>query len=144
MRARDCMSQIYIYQTERELLLRDQIRVAWRVYLLHHDHRTSGNRDDERGQGISFSSFWSEPPIPHQACRTIRFSKDPEYYQRAMYYSNINIFLPLYQNRTKEELASIIEQSSSNPGLIYKYEKDFLLTLILIKFGEKYPNLIFK
>lgn len=61
-----------------------------------------------------------------------------------MYYSNINTFLPWYQNRTKEELASIIKQASINPGLIYKYEKDFLLTLILIKFGEKYPNLIFK
>lgn len=61
-----------------------------------------------------------------------------------MYYGNINAFLPWYQNRTKEELASIIEQASSDLGLIYKYEKDFLLTLILIKFWEKYPDLIFK
>ncbi len=61
-----------------------------------------------------------------------------------MYYSNINTFLPWYQNRTKEELALILQQASSDLGLIYKYEKDFLLTLILIKFWEKYPDLIFK
>ncbi|MCH8518290.1 nucleotidyl transferase AbiEii/AbiGii toxin family protein [Candidatus Gracilibacteria bacterium] len=35
--------------------------------------------------------------------------------------------------------------SWNNPGFDdYKFEKDFLLTLILIKFGEKYPDLIFK
>ncbi|MBW7954956.1 nucleotidyl transferase AbiEii/AbiGii toxin family protein [Candidatus Gracilibacteria bacterium] len=61
-----------------------------------------------------------------------------------MYIEKISDFLKDYQNIKKDEFIKIINLSNKKEFDIYKYEKDFLLTLILIKFGEKYPDLIFK
>ncbi|MDD3262584.1 MAG: nucleotidyl transferase AbiEii/AbiGii toxin family protein [Candidatus Absconditabacteria bacterium] len=61
-----------------------------------------------------------------------------------MFIDYINDFLPKYQNLSKEEFLSILKKSNTGKFDEYKLEKDFLLTLILIKFGEKYPDLIFK
>jgi inorganic pyrophosphatase len=51
-----------------------------------------------------------------------------------MYIEKINDFLEKYKNIKKEEFLKIINISNKNEFNIYKYEKDFLLTLILIKF----------
>lgn len=60
-----------------------------------------------------------------------------------MYIDKISKFLSNYNNIKKSEFINILDRS--NIGFDdYKLEKDFLLTLILIKFGEKYPNLVFK
>ncbi|NDK08583.1 hypothetical protein EOM39_05080 [Candidatus Gracilibacteria bacterium] len=60
-----------------------------------------------------------------------------------MFINNISKFLPNYKDYKKSEFKKIL--SWANKGFdAYKIEKDFLLTLILIKFGEKYPDLIFK
>lgn len=61
-----------------------------------------------------------------------------------MYIEKISDFLKDYQNIKKDEFIKIINLSNKKEFDIYKYEKDFLLTLILIKFWEKYPDLIFK
>ncbi len=61
-----------------------------------------------------------------------------------MFIDYINDFLPKYQNLSKEEFLSILKKSNTWKFDEYKLEKDFLLTLILIKFWEKYPDLIFK
>lgn len=61
-----------------------------------------------------------------------------------MYIEKIKDFLEKYQNIKKDEFIKIINLSNKKEFDIYKYEKDFLLTLILIKFWEKYPDLIFK
>lgn len=61
-----------------------------------------------------------------------------------MYIEKISEFLENYQNIQKDEFIKIINLSNKKEFDIYKYEKDFLLTLILIKFWEKYPDLIFK
>lgn len=61
-----------------------------------------------------------------------------------MYIERINTFLEKYKNLKKEEFIKIINLSNEKGFDIYKFEKDFLLTLILIRFGEKYPDLIFK
>jgi uncharacterized protein len=61
-----------------------------------------------------------------------------------MYIEKISYFLKDYQNIKKDEFIKIINLSNKKEFDIYKYEKDFLLTLILIKFWEKYPDLIFK
>lgn len=60
-----------------------------------------------------------------------------------MFIKNINKFLEKYQNINKTQFMKIL--SWNNPWFDdYKFEKDFLLTLILIKFWDKYPDLIFK
>lgn len=60
-----------------------------------------------------------------------------------MFIKNINKFLEKYNNINKSQFMKIL--SWNNPWFDdYKFEKDFLLTLILIKFWEKYPDLIFK
>lgn len=61
-----------------------------------------------------------------------------------MFIEHINEFLPQYANLSKEEFLSILKKSNTGKFDEYKLEKDFLLTLILIKFWEKYPDLIFK
>lgn len=60
-----------------------------------------------------------------------------------MYIKNINMFLPDYSNLEKDYYLNMVK-NSNNKFAIDKFEKDFLLTLILIKFWEKYPDLIFK
>ena len=60
-----------------------------------------------------------------------------------MFIKNINKFLDKYNNINTSQFMKIL--SWNNPWFDdYKLEKDFLLTLILIKFWEKYPDLIFK
>jgi hypothetical protein len=61
-----------------------------------------------------------------------------------MYIEKISFFLEKYQNMKKDEFIKIINISNKKEFNIYKFEKDFLLTIILIKFGEKYPDLVFK
>lgn len=61
-----------------------------------------------------------------------------------MFIEKISIFLDGYKNIKNEEFISIINISNKKDFDIYKYEKDFLLTLILIKFWQKYPDLVFK
>lgn len=61
-----------------------------------------------------------------------------------MYIEKINNFLEKYKNLKKEEYVKMLNISNEKVFDIYKFEKDFLLTLILIKFWEKYPDLIFK
>jgi hypothetical protein len=51
-----------------------------------------------------------------------------------MYIEKISYFLKDYQNIKKDEFIKIINLSNKKEFDIYKYEKDFLLTLILIKF----------
>jgi len=60
-----------------------------------------------------------------------------------MYINKISKFLPNYNDLEKEVYLNILNFSNNNFNL-HKIEKDFLLTLILIKFWEKYPDLIFK
>lgn len=60
-----------------------------------------------------------------------------------MFIKNIKKFLGIYPDINKSQFMKIL--SWNNPWFDdYKFEKDFLLTLILIKFWEKYPDLIFK
>ena len=61
-----------------------------------------------------------------------------------MFLEKIHTFLPLYRNLGREDFILMLNKLKKNSWLFYKYEKDFLLTLILIKFGEKYPDLVFK
>ena len=61
-----------------------------------------------------------------------------------MYIENIQSFLPLYQNFEKEKFLAILDRSNTQDFDPFKFEKDFLLTLILIKFWEKYKDLVFK
>lgn len=51
-----------------------------------------------------------------------------------MYIANIQTFLPLYQNFEKEKFLAILDRSNTRDFDPFKFEKDFLLTLILIKF----------
>lgn len=51
-----------------------------------------------------------------------------------MFIDHINEFLPQYQNLSKEEFLAILKKSNTGKFDEYKLEKDFLLTLILIKF----------
>lgn len=60
-----------------------------------------------------------------------------------MYIKKINKFLPNYKNLEKGFYLNILNFSNKN-FVLHKIEKDFLLTIILIKFWEKYPDLIFK
>jgi len=63
-----------------------------------------------------------------------------------MYLEKITQFLPQYQNLDPIKFLAILETSNTKIFDQFKLEKDFLLTLILIKTGtnEKYKNLIFK
>lgn len=61
-----------------------------------------------------------------------------------MYINKINDFLKNYNNIEKQDFLDILNFSNKQNFNIYKFEKDFLLTLVLIKFWEKYPDLIFK
>jgi hypothetical protein len=61
-----------------------------------------------------------------------------------MYIRKISDFLPNYKNYEIKDFIQILEYSNAKQFDKSKYEKDFLLTLILIKFAEKYPDLIFK
>jgi len=60
-----------------------------------------------------------------------------------MYIKKINNFLKEYSNLSKEDYLNILKKSNKDFPLD-KVEKDFLLTIILIKFWQKYPDLIFK
>ena len=60
-----------------------------------------------------------------------------------MFIKKMSKFLLGYENLNKWEFMKIL--SWNNPWFDdYKFEKDFLLTLILIRFWENYPDLIFK
>ncbi|EKD44166.1 MAG: hypothetical protein ACD_71C00222G0025 [uncultured bacterium (gcode 4)] len=61
-----------------------------------------------------------------------------------MFIDRIQNFLPAYQNRELQSFLKLLNVSNAQKFDILKLEKDFLLTLILIKFGEKYPDLVFK
>ena len=60
-----------------------------------------------------------------------------------MFVDKINKFLPEYENIERDYFLNLLEWSNVWFD-IYKLEKDFLLTLILIKFWQKYPDLVFK
>lgn len=60
-----------------------------------------------------------------------------------MYIKKISKFLPNYKNLEKDIYLNILNFSNKN-FVLHKIEKDFLLTIILIKFWERYPDLIFK
>ncbi|MDD3646691.1 MAG: nucleotidyl transferase AbiEii/AbiGii toxin family protein [Candidatus Gracilibacteria bacterium] len=61
-----------------------------------------------------------------------------------MYIKKITDFLSNYKNYGIRDFLQILEYSNIEKFDKSKFEKDFLLTLILIKFGEKYPDLVFK
>lgn len=61
-----------------------------------------------------------------------------------MFIENIQTFLPQYENFGKEKFLRILSWSNTRDFDSFKFEKDFILTLILIKFWEKYQDLIFK
>lgn len=61
-----------------------------------------------------------------------------------MFIDNIHIFLPQYPDITNNQFLDILKISNTKKFDRFKFEKDFILTLILIKFGEKYPDLVFK
>ncbi len=61
-----------------------------------------------------------------------------------MYIGKISNFLPNYKNYKIKDFIQILDHSNTKNFEKSKFEKDFLLTLILIKFWEKYPDLIFK
>ena len=61
-----------------------------------------------------------------------------------MFINNINKFLPKYQNMDKPYFLEMLDFSNTKEFDLIKLEKDYLLTLILIKFGDLYPKLIFK
>ena len=61
-----------------------------------------------------------------------------------MFIKNISTFLNQYENIELKRFLQILETSNTKNFNTLKFEKDFLLTLILIKFGEKYSDLVFK
>lgn len=61
-----------------------------------------------------------------------------------MYIGKINAFLAKYKNYEIKDFIQILEYSNTKKFEKSKFEKDFLLTLILVKFWEKYPDLVFK
>lgn len=61
-----------------------------------------------------------------------------------MFINNIHIFLPKYGNIAIDQFLEILAISNTSKFDRFKFEKDFLLTLILIKFWEKYTDLVFK
>ncbi len=61
-----------------------------------------------------------------------------------MYIEKIEKFLEKYENLDKKDFLLILKNSNNKQFILSKLEKDFLLTIILIKFWEKYPDLVFK
>ena len=61
-----------------------------------------------------------------------------------MFIAHIKKFLPKYENINKADFINILNWANITWFDIYKLEKDFLLTLILIKFWKKYKDLVFK
>ena len=61
-----------------------------------------------------------------------------------MFISKISVFLNQYKNINKKEFINILKWSNTVWFDDYKLEKDFILTLVLIKFWETYLDLIFK
>jgi len=61
-----------------------------------------------------------------------------------MFTGKIEDFYNVYKNINRENFLHILEVSNTQWFERFKLEKDFLLTLILIKFGEILPDLIFK
>jgi len=61
-----------------------------------------------------------------------------------MFIDNIQTFLPQYENFEKEKFLRILSRSNTRDFDPFKFEKDFILTMILIKFWEKYSDLVFK
>lgn len=61
-----------------------------------------------------------------------------------MYLNKIQDFLPKYENIEIREFSQILNLSNTQAFTKSKLEKDFLLSLILIKFWEIFPDLIFK
>ena len=61
-----------------------------------------------------------------------------------MFIDRIATFLPQYQNRMKEDFLIMLRSVNSDSFFELKLEKDFVLTIILIKFWEKYWDLVFK
>ena len=59
-----------------------------------------------------------------------------------MYINNISRFLPKYTNYERNELLSIFKFANTKGFVDMKIEKDFILTLILMKFGEKYEDIL--
>jgi len=51
-----------------------------------------------------------------------------------MFIEHIQEFLPQYSNLSKEEFLSVLKKSNTGNFDEFKLEKDFLLTLILIRF----------
>ena len=61
-----------------------------------------------------------------------------------MFVNNIHIFLGEYQDLALEQFLKILEISNTKKFDRFKFEKDFILTIILIKFWAKYGDLVFK
>ncbi len=61
-----------------------------------------------------------------------------------MFIDNIQAFLPQYKNFEKEKFLRILSRSNTRDFDPFKFEKDFILTLILIRFWEQYGDLVFK
>ncbi len=61
-----------------------------------------------------------------------------------MYIENIKKFYPKYENISREKYIKILEWANIKEFDEFKLEKDFLLSLILIKFWELFPDLTFK
>jgi hypothetical protein len=51
-----------------------------------------------------------------------------------MFIKNIKKFLPSYENISEKDLLEILKISNKKDFDQFKFEKDFLLTLVLIKF----------
>lgn len=61
-----------------------------------------------------------------------------------MFIDNIRLFHPGYSNISRDAFFDILSASNEKQFNIYKMEKDFLLTLILIRFSDVFPDLVFK
>lgn len=61
-----------------------------------------------------------------------------------MFIQKIKDFLQDYDNLSKDDFLEILKKSKWNFLVNHKLEKDFLLTVILVKIGQTYPDLIFK
>ena len=61
-----------------------------------------------------------------------------------MYIEKIHDFLPKYENISRERYMNILKWANILEFDEFKMEKDFLLTLILVRFWEIFPDLIFK
>jgi len=61
-----------------------------------------------------------------------------------MYIEKIHNFLPKYENISRERYMNILKWANTLKFDEFKMEKDFLLTLILLRFWEMFPDLVFK